>query len=62
MIILVSAIGLMLVFEGILPFLSPEAWRKLMRTLGEQSDRNIRLMGLISMLVGLGIITLFHFT
>ena len=49
----VSAIGLMFVFEGILPFSSPRLWRQLMQQMSLQSDRAIRIIGIISMLVGL---------
>ncbi len=56
----ISAIGLLFVFEGIMPFLSPPAWRQLMQHMVLQSDRGLRIMGLISMLVGLGLICLIH--
>jgi uncharacterized protein YjeT (DUF2065 family) len=51
--ILITAVGLLFVFEGILPFLSPPFWRRLMQRMFAQSDRALRIMGLISMLVGL---------
>ena len=51
--ILVSALGLVFVLEGILPFSSPRFWRKMMQQMFIQSDRAIRIMGLISMLLGL---------
>jgi uncharacterized protein YjeT (DUF2065 family) len=51
--IFISAIGLLFVFEGILPFLSPRFWRNMMLPLLSQPDRAIRVMGLVSMLLGL---------
>lgn len=57
----ISAIGLVFVFEGILPFLSPPTWRRLMQQMFMQSDRALRIMGLISMLIGLALICLVHY-
>ncbi len=47
-----QAMCLMLVIEGILPFLYPDRWRKLVATLDVTSDKHLRLMGLASMLIG----------
>ncbi len=55
---LFRAVCLLLVLEGILPFLYPGRWRKLVASLGEISDSTIRLMGLISMLIGLALLFL----
>ena len=55
---LLAAVGLVLVFEGVLPFLTPRMWRDTFRKLLELSDGQLRFMGLISMLVGLGIVFL----
>ena len=51
--LLLTAVALMLVFEGILPFLAPGLWRETFRRLTEMSDGQIRFIGLTSMLVGL---------
>jgi uncharacterized protein len=51
--LLVTAFALLLVFEGILPFLAPGLWRETFRRLTELSDGQIRFIGLTSMLVGL---------
>jgi uncharacterized protein len=56
--IVVAAIALMLVIEGILPFTSPRIWRETFRKLTEMSDGQIRFGGLISMVVGLAILFL----
>jgi uncharacterized protein len=50
---LMLAFALMLVLEGILPFLVPTVWRETFRKLTEMSDGQIRFFGLSSMLVGL---------
>ena len=51
--ILVSALALMLVIEGILPFVAPRAWRDTFRRLIEMSDGQVRFAGLASMAAGL---------
>lgn len=50
---LMLAFALMLVIEGILPFLLPAIWRETFRKLTEMSDGQIRFVGLSSMLAGL---------
>jgi uncharacterized protein YjeT (DUF2065 family) len=50
---LLMALGLMLVLEGLLPFLAPKVWRETFRRITELADGQIRFLGLSSMLVGL---------
>ena len=50
---LLTALALMLVFEGLLPFLAPGLWRDTFRRITEMSDGQIRFIGLTSMLGGL---------
>jgi uncharacterized protein len=50
---LLTALALMLVIEGVLPFLVPGLWRETFRKLTEMSDGQIRFIGLTSMLAGL---------
>ena len=50
---LLAAFGLMLVLEGILPFLAPSLWRETFRRLIEMSSGQLRFIGLTSMLSGL---------
>lgn len=47
------AFALMLVIEGLLPFLIPGVWRETFRKLTEIDDGQIRFIGLTSMLAGL---------
>jgi len=56
---LVGALALMLIFEGLLPFLSPTRWRQLFESALRLSDGQIRFIGLTSMLIGLAIALLF---
>ena len=50
---LLTAFALMLVIEGILPFLVPGLWRETFRRFTEKSDGQIRFVGLTLMLAGL---------
>ena len=50
---LLAALALMLVLEGILPFLVPALWRETFRKMTEMSDGQLRFVGLTSMLGGL---------
>lgn len=52
-----GALALMLVIEGVLPFLSPSVWRQVFERAIRMSDGQIRFLGLGSMVAGL--ITLF---
>lgn len=53
---LLTAAALVLVIEGLLPFLAPSAWRETFRRLMQLSDGQIRFLGLASMLAGLGLL------
>ncbi|MFZ2973678.1 DUF2065 domain-containing protein [Ferribacterium limneticum] len=50
---LLMAFALMLVLEGLMPFIAPAAWRETFRRLVQFSDGQIRFVGLTSMLIGL---------
>ncbi len=50
---LLGAFALMLVIEGLLPFLSPKSWREVFARAMQMSDGQIRFIGLSSMLIGL---------
>jgi uncharacterized protein YjeT (DUF2065 family) len=50
---LLMAFALMLILEGVLPFLAPNLWRDTFRRITQMSDGQIRFVGLSSMLVGL---------
>ena len=47
------ALALMLVIEGLLPFLAPRLWRETFLRLMQLSDGQIRFFGLTSMIAGL---------
>lgn len=50
---IVRAVALLLVIEGVLPFLSPRRFRRNLLNLAALEDRWMRLMGLVSMVAGL---------
>ena len=51
--LLVGSLALMLVIEGLLPFLSPRSWRELFERLTKLSDGQIRFIGLSSIVAGM---------
>ena len=55
---LLAALALMLVFEGILPFLNPARFRNMVRMLDQMEDNMVRRIGFISMLAGVGLLYL----
>ncbi|MBD2857910.1 DUF2065 family protein [Spongiibacter sp. KMU-158] len=55
---LAIALSLVLVIEGILPFLNPAAWRLMAYRLADMENRAIRLAGLSSMAAGLVLLSL----
>lgn len=48
-----AAFGLMLLVEGLFPFLSPSGWRRRMAQLLSLHDGQIRFFGLVCVLAGL---------
>jgi uncharacterized protein len=50
---LLAALALYLVLEGVLPFLNPQAMRRIMLSLANVADAHLRLWGLVSMSLGL---------
>ena len=55
---LLDAVALLLVLEGIVPFLSPSSLRRLLARLNELGDNSLRVVGLASMLAGVVILYL----
>ncbi len=56
---LLMALGLMLVLEGLLPFLAPKLWRETFARIMQLADGQLRFMGLTSMIIGLFLIIIF---
>jgi len=53
-----AALALMFVFEGLLPFLSPARWRRLLATVATLDDASIRRFGFFSMATGVALLYL----
>ena len=53
---LLTAFALMLIIEGLLPFIAPAAWRDTFLRLASMADGQIRFIGLSSMLAGLAML------
>lgn len=50
---LLTAFALVLVLEGIFPFALPQAWRRAMRQASALDDNSLRIVGAVSMALGL---------
>jgi len=48
-----AALALVLVLEGVLPFLSPAVVRRMLESVSQVDDRSMRISGLVSMMAGL---------
>ena len=55
---LAVALCLVLVIEGIVPFLYPRRWREMVMMLSNVDDKTMRMVGLMSMLLGTGLLYL----
>lgn len=57
---IIPALALVLVIEGMLPFLSPKGWRDAMSQASRLPDNVLRSLGFVSMLAGVIILYLVH--
>ena len=48
-----TALALLLIFEGLMPFASPSKWKDVLRNIVELDSSKIRLFGFASMMGGL---------
>ena len=53
---LLLAFGMLLLLEGLLPFLSPRQWRALFEQAAKLSDGQLRFLGLTALVVGCAIL------
>lgn len=58
--LLLMALGLMLVIEGLLPFAAPRHWRETFRRATELTDGQLRFIGMTSIILGLAVLIFFH--
>lgn len=57
---LAVAVALVFIIEGLLPFISPGRWRKLLVVVDQMEDKVIRNIGLGSMLFGVFLLYMVH--
>lgn len=55
---LVQALCLVLIIEGIIPFVDPKRWRRLVYVMAALTDRQLHLIGLVSMVLGAALLFL----
>ncbi|PHS73842.1 MAG: hypothetical protein COB22_01170 [Cycloclasticus sp.] len=55
---LFTAVALVLILEGVIPFMSPDILRKTYQRLAEMGDQTVRISGLVSMIAGVLLLTL----
>lgn len=49
---LITALGLMLILEGVMPLIAPQAWRETFKRLVSLKDGQLRFVGLFSIAGG----------
>lgn len=55
---LLSAVALVFVIEGIMPFLNPDGFKKMFAMVIQMESRHLRIMGLSSMILGVVLLTI----
>lgn len=55
---ILTAICLVFIFEGILPFLNPGGWKSMVRQLADFDDKHLRMVGLAFMLIGVVLLSI----
>lgn len=50
------AIALVLVIEGVMPFIAPSSLRRTLATMAAMPDRSLRIIGAVSMMLGLALL------
>lgn len=53
---LISALALVFIIEGLLPFVFPNAWKKMMKSATESSEKELRIMGFVSIAIGMAVL------
>ncbi len=57
---LAIAFCLLLVLEGLMPFLAPRRWKQMLLAVSQVDDRSLRIMGLAMMLGGVALLYLIN--
>jgi Uncharacterized protein conserved in bacteria len=57
---LLTALALVLVIEGITPFINPAGFRRMIYLVSRMDDTSLRIIGLTSMTIGILLLYLIH--
>jgi uncharacterized protein YjeT (DUF2065 family) len=57
---LMTAFALLLIIEGLLPMIAPQAWQRAMQELSRHNPKAIRIGGIVSMLAGAFLLQFLH--
>ena len=57
--LIVLSFALVLVLEGLLPFMNPALWRRVFERALQMTDGQIRMLGLTSLVVGVAVLLVF---
>jgi uncharacterized protein len=55
---LLAALAIVCVIEGVMPFINPSGMKRLLSRIASMEERELRIVGLVSMLVGVAILYL----
>lgn len=53
-----AAIALLLILEGLFPFLSPDSWKKFVLAMAQEQSKKIRIIGLVMVMLGLALLSI----
>lgn len=53
---ILTAVALVLVIEGMVPFVGPRKYRQIVAQMSQLSDNNLRTVGLVVMIAGLALL------
>lgn len=53
-----AAIALLLILEGLFPFLSPDSWKKFVLAMAQEQSKKIRIIGLVMVILGLALLSI----
>jgi uncharacterized protein YjeT (DUF2065 family) len=56
---MLKALGVVLIVEGLWPFISPARWRTLLLRVAAMDDRILRLSAVVSIVIGLVLLQIF---
>ena len=55
---ILTAVALVLIIEGIVPFVGPAKYRQIVAQMAQLSDNNLRTVGLVIMIIGVVLLLL----